>query len=74
MIEVIGIVVGLWLLRYLVYLPFLTSSRRSNRFTVRLRVPFRDRYPRLWRALVVFGLVVVAPVGLLASACDWWGL
>ncbi|MFI0349210.1 hypothetical protein [Actinomadura sp. 9N407] len=69
--ELIGIAVALYLLRYLLRLPGRTSRR--DRITFRFRVPLRERYPRAWWSLVAFGLLVVAPVFGLGSACGWWG-
>ncbi|MUN42576.1 hypothetical protein [Actinomadura litoris] len=39
-------------------------------YRVRVRVPLRDRYPRLWWSGVLLGLVL-AGVGWLADSCGW---
>ncbi|XVQ08463.1 hypothetical protein ACQP1W_38795 [Spirillospora sp. CA-255316] len=68
--DLLGLGVALWLLWHLVRLP----GRSSRGLRITVRVPWRSRFPRAWRALVVFVLLVVVPVLWLASSCGWWGL
>ncbi|WP_433338181.1 hypothetical protein [Spirillospora sp. CA-294931] len=72
MTSLISMALSLWLLWFLIRLPFLTQRRRRVR--VRFRVPLRHQYPRASRAATVFVLFVVTPVVAVASSCGWWGL
>ncbi|WP_329519874.1 hypothetical protein [Spirillospora sp. NBC_01491] len=74
MSGVAGIVLALVLLRYLLRSVARGGGGGGQRITLRFRTPLRERYPRFFWTVVGFVLLVVAPVLLLAGACDWWGL
>ncbi|WP_067490979.1 hypothetical protein [Actinomadura hibisca] len=71
--DLIGTVLGLWLL-WLLVRSTTGGGRGSGRIVIRMRAPLGSRYPGLLRAVVllaVVALVLSAPVTLIAWALGW---